>query len=114
LRCGKFSAFILLNNILFIPLAWTSSPSLPMICRFGLFRELLSSCILFYQLFSLLSKNSSYFSLISILSSIPEILCSTCSSLLEWLSIVFFIWVNELFISRISVWFFFWDFLNLC
>jgi hypothetical protein len=32
---------------------------------------------------SLLFKNSSVFSLISILSSSPEILSSTCSSLLE-------------------------------
>jgi hypothetical protein len=40
---------------------------------------------------SLLSKNSSVFSLISILSLIPEILSSTCTSLLGWLSSVFFI-----------------------
>jgi hypothetical protein len=36
-----------------------------------------------------------------------EILSSTCSSLLECLSTAFFIWLKELFISRISVWFFF-------
>jgi hypothetical protein len=33
----------------------------------------------------------------------PEILSSTCSSLLEWLSTVFFIWFKEIFISRICV-----------
>jgi hypothetical protein len=27
----------------------------------------------------------------------------TCSSLLEWLSSIFFIWFKELFISRVSV-----------
>jgi hypothetical protein len=32
---------------------------------------------------NLLSKSSSVFSLISIFSSVPEILSSTCSSLLE-------------------------------
>jgi hypothetical protein len=52
-----------------------------------------------------LSKNSSVFSLISILSLSPEILSSTCSSLLEWLLTVFFIWFKELFLSRTSVWF---------
>jgi hypothetical protein len=43
-----------------------------------------------------------------------EILSSTCSSLLEWPSTVFFIWLKGLFISRISVWFFFWGFPYLC
>jgi hypothetical protein len=47
------------------------------------------------------------FSLISILSLSPEIPSSSCSSLLEWLSTIFFIWVKELFISRISVLLFF-------
>jgi hypothetical protein len=41
---------------------------------------------------SLLSKSSfGFFSLISILSFSPDILSSTYSSLLEWLSTVFFI-----------------------
>jgi hypothetical protein len=52
------------------------------------------------------------FSLTSILSSTPEILSSTCFSLLEFP--VFFIWFKELFISRVSVWFFFWRFPYLC
>jgi hypothetical protein len=42
--------------------------------------------------------------LICILSLRPEILSSTCSSLLKWLSTVFFILFKENFISRISVW----------
>jgi hypothetical protein len=36
----------------------------------------------------------------------PEILSSICLSLLEWLSTIFFIRFKEIFISRISVWFF--------
>jgi hypothetical protein len=36
-------------------------------------------------LLSIFSKNSSVFSIISILSLSPEILSSTCSSLLEWI-----------------------------
>jgi hypothetical protein len=35
-----------------------------------------------------------------------EILSSTCSSLLEWLSTVFCVWHEELFISKVSAWFF--------
>jgi hypothetical protein len=37
----------------------------------------------------------------------PEILSSTCSSLLKWLSAVFFIYFEGLFISRIFIWFFY-------
>jgi hypothetical protein len=37
----------------------------------------------------------------------PEILSSTCSCLLEWSTTIFFIWLKGLFISRISIWFFF-------
>jgi hypothetical protein len=48
-----------------------------------------------------------FFSLISILSSSSEILSSTFYSLLEWPSTVFFVWLMGLFISNISVWFFF-------
>jgi hypothetical protein len=42
-------------------LACTSSPSMPMILRFGILRELLSSCIFLSQLFSCLTKISSTF-----------------------------------------------------
>jgi hypothetical protein len=38
--------------------------------------------------------------LISILSLSSEILSSTCSSLLEWPSTVFFVWLKGLFISK--------------
>jgi hypothetical protein len=49
-------------------------------------------------------------SLISILSLIPEILSSTCSSLLEWLSTAFlFDLRNFLFPGFLSD-YFFWDF----
>jgi hypothetical protein len=44
------------------------------------------------------------FSLIPILFQTPGILSSTCSSLLEP---VVFVWLKGLFISRISIWFFF-------
>jgi hypothetical protein len=47
------------------------------------------------------------FSLISILSLNFEILSSTWSSLVDWTSTLFFVWLKGLFISRISVWFFF-------
>jgi hypothetical protein len=80
-----------LLNILHIPLAFTSSiSSMSMICRFGLLMELLSSCTFHSQFLSLLSKESSVFSLVSILSSSPEVQSSTCFSLLQWLSTVVF------------------------
>jgi hypothetical protein len=50
------------------------------------------------QFLSLLFKNSSVFSLMSMLSLSPEILSSTCSCLLEWLSTLFFIWLKEVFV----------------
>jgi hypothetical protein len=79
LRFGKFSAIILLN-IFPMPLAYTSSPfSVTMIHRLGLLKESQSSCVFLSQLFGLFSK----YSLIPILSLSPEILSSTCSSLLE-------------------------------
>jgi hypothetical protein len=56
---------------------------------FGLLMELLNSYIFLSQLLSCLTKISSVFALISILSLSSEILSSTCSSLLEWLSTVF-------------------------
>jgi hypothetical protein len=100
LRFRKFSALILLN-ILYIPLASISFPSsMPMIHRFGLLMELLSSCIFLLQFLSLLSK-SSVFSLISILYLSSEILSSTFPSLLEWLSTVFIDW--EIFLSSLAI-----------
>jgi hypothetical protein len=92
LRFGKFSGTILWN-ILHILLACTSSPSsMTIIPKFGLLMEPLSSCVFLSQLLSLLSKSSYVFSLISTLSLSPEILSSSCPSLLECLCIVFFIW----------------------
>jgi hypothetical protein len=61
----------------------------------------------FPDLESFVSEFFCFFSLISILSSSYEILSSTCSSLVEWLSSIFFTWLKEYYISRISVWFFF-------
>jgi hypothetical protein len=60
-----------------------------------------SSCIFPSQLLCCLTIYS-VFCLISILSLSPEILSSTCSTLLEWLSTVFFVWLKGLFISRTS------------
>jgi hypothetical protein len=89
---GLGISVIILLNILSIPLTCTSSPSsIPMILWFGLLRESLSSYIFLSQLLSCLTKSSSVFSLISVLSSSFEILSSTCYSLLEWISTVFFV-----------------------
>jgi hypothetical protein len=78
-----------------------------MILKFGLSMESLSSCIFLSQLLNCLTKIYSAFNLISILSSISGILSPTWSTLLQWLSTVFFVWLKGLFIPRISVWFFF-------
>jgi hypothetical protein len=60
LRFGIFSVILL--NISWIPFAWTSSPSLiPIILRFGLLMELVSSRIFLSQLLSCLTKMSSVF-----------------------------------------------------
>jgi hypothetical protein len=106
LRFGNFSLIILLN-ILPTLLAYIDFPStVCMICRYGHLIELQSSCIFLSQLFNLLSKYS--FFLVSIYFDLSaEIPSSTYSSLLEWLSTIFFIWLKKLFISRISVWLFF-------
>jgi hypothetical protein len=93
-------------------LTCTSFPSLiPMICRFGLLMKSQRFFIFLSQLFHLFSKYSVFFfSLQSVLSWSPEILPSACSSLLEWLLIVVFIWFKEVSISGVYL-FFFWDFL---
>jgi hypothetical protein len=70
---------------------------MPMIFKFCLLMESESSCIFLSQILSILSKESSLFFLIFILSLSPEILSSTCSSLLEWLSTVFFCLTQETF-----------------
>jgi hypothetical protein len=44
------------------------------------------------------------------LSLSPEILSSTCSSLLEWLSPEFFIWLKKLLFPGLPFDSFFWDF----
>jgi hypothetical protein len=91
LRFGKFS-IILLLNILCIPLVCTSSHSSMLLSlRIDLLMEWLSSCIFLSQVLSCLTEIYSVISLISILSSSPEILSSTCSSLLEWPPGVIFI-----------------------
>jgi hypothetical protein len=78
-----------LLNILCIPLVCNSSLSLmPMILRFGLLIESLSSYIFFSQLLSYLLKHS-IFSSISILFLSPDSLSSIFSSLLGWQSLYF-------------------------
>jgi hypothetical protein len=63
-RFGKFSVIVSLN-ILQIPFAYTSSPSLmPMILMFGLLVESVSSCIFFSQVLSCLTNSSLVFPLI--------------------------------------------------
>jgi hypothetical protein len=80
-----------LLNILQIPFVCTSSPSsVPMILRFVLLMESVSSYIILSQVLSCLINSSSVFPLISILSSSWEILSSACSSVLNWPSKVVF------------------------
>jgi hypothetical protein len=62
---------------------------MPMILRFGLLMELVSSCIFLLQVLCCLSNSSSVFPLNYILSSSSESLSSICSSLLEWPCFVF-------------------------
>jgi hypothetical protein len=101
-------------------LACISSPCLmPIICRLGLLMELRISSIFLPQSFSHLSNNSGFFCLLlllpsSILSSSPKIPSSTCYSLLVCFSYVFFTWLKELFVSRVSVWFSFLFHLFIC
>jgi hypothetical protein len=73
-------------------LTCTSSPSsMPMILTFGLLMELLSSCIFLSQLLSCLTKSSSVFSLMSILSSNSEIYLSPALVCWSGLPLFFFI-----------------------
>jgi hypothetical protein len=50
-----------LLTILLIPFACTSSPSMPMVLRFGLLMESVSSCVFFSQVLSYLTSSSSVF-----------------------------------------------------
>jgi hypothetical protein len=105
LRFGKFSVIVSLN-ILHICLAYTSSSSsMPMILRFGLLMESLSSCIFLSQLLHCLIKIFFCFFFNFCLTLSSETLYSTYSSLLEWPSNVFFFFflTKGIFISRISV-----------
>jgi hypothetical protein len=84
-RFEKFSAIMLLNKLT-KPLV-----CMPLLLQCTWFTGLVfwwSYRVLIYSFCNswvFLSKNSSVFSLISILSLNTEILCSTCSSLPEWL-----------------------------
>jgi hypothetical protein len=89
---GKLFGIILLK-ILHTALGYNSSP------------QSLSSFIFLSQFFILLSKNSSTYSLIYVLSLSPEVLSSTLSSMLEWFSTLLFILCKKIYISGISVWF---------
>jgi hypothetical protein len=88
-------------------LACISCPSsMSMILRFDVLVGLLSSCISLSQLLSCLTKSSSvlfnFYFIFKLWDSVFH-----CSNLLEWPSTVFFVWLKGVFISRISVWFFF-------
>jgi hypothetical protein len=86
LRFGKSTAIILLN-ILHIPFACTSSSFFNgHDLQVWSFDEFLHITFEAFQS----SKSSSVFSFMPILSSRPEILSSACSSLLKWLSGIFF------------------------
>jgi hypothetical protein len=63
-RFGNFSVIILLNRLR-VPFACTSTPyPMPMILRFGLLMESVSSCIFLFQVLSCLTNSSSLFPLI--------------------------------------------------
>jgi Mn2+/Fe2+ NRAMP family transporter len=101
--CPKIWSVLL--NMLQIPSACTSSPPfIPMILRFGLLMESASSCLFLSQVLSCLTHSSSVFPLIFILSSNSEILSYTCSSLLEWPSIVFCVSVSFFFLRFSNHW----------
>jgi hypothetical protein len=75
-----------------------------MILRFGLFIEVVSSCIFPSHVLSCLTNSALVFPLISILSSSSEIMSSTYCSLLEWPSIVFYISVSFSFLRFSLLW----------
>jgi hypothetical protein len=102
-----------LLNILRITLVCTS-PLMHMIHKFDLLMELLSFCIFLLQLLNLLSKSLSVLSLISVLSSSPALLSSTYSSLLDWLSLVIFIWFKKILFPEFLFDSLFWVFPYLC
>jgi hypothetical protein len=112
-RFGKIFAIILLN-IFYIPLAWTPFPSsMSMIHRFGLLIESQSSCIYLLQLLSLLPKILLFFLYIYFVFEH----WNSVFLLFQSAGVAFtyvFSWFMVLFISRISVWFFSWDFSYLC
>jgi hypothetical protein len=89
---------------------------MPMILRFGLLKESLSSCICLSQLLSCLTKISSVFSLISTLAWVlrfcPPLL--VCWSGLPLCFFCLFVWLKRLIISQISIWFIFLRFAYLC
>jgi hypothetical protein len=87
-RFGKVYVFFLLH-ILHIPLACTSSPLVPMILRFYLLME--SVAYSFHSSWIVWLRFLLFSSLISISLLSSEILCSTCYSLLERISTVFFL-----------------------
>jgi hypothetical protein len=82
---------------------------MPMILRFDLLMELLSSCIFLSQLLSCLTKSSSVFALISILSPSSEIFFPLVLFCWSGFPLFFclFVWLKGLFIYRISFWVFF-------
>jgi hypothetical protein len=99
LRLGKLSAIMLLNRVL-MPLVYVSSPcSTPMICNFGLFMVSQIAFMFHSYFLSILLWSFTVWSNSSTLSSVPYTLFSTCSTLINKLSIVIFIWDIELFIS---------------
>jgi hypothetical protein len=75
---------------------------MPTILRFDLLMESVSSCIFLSHVLSCLTKSYLVFPWISILSLSSEVLSSTCSSLLEWPSIVFYVSVSFFFL-RFSI-----------
>jgi hypothetical protein len=78
----------MLLNRLSVHLVFMFSPSsTPMICRFGLFMVSQISCVLHSYFLSILSWSFTVWSNSFTLSSIPDSLFSTCSTLFAKLSI---------------------------
>jgi hypothetical protein len=104
-----------LLNRLCTSLACNSSPSsMPMIHRFGLLMESLSFCTFLLQLLSLLSQSSSvfFFNIYFVFKSWDSVLYLFLSAGMDFP--LFFILFKEIFISRVSVWLFFWGFPHSC
>jgi hypothetical protein len=114
LRFGKLFVIILLN-VLHIPLTYTSSPSMPMILRFGFWWSCWVLAYSFHSSWVVWLIFLLFFSSISILSSSSEILSSTFSALVEMaFHCVFCLTKGTFYFHNFCLILFFWGFPYLC